>query len=284
MDSSDRFNTSLIDSEIDSDSPTTIDDNDSLTEVVNGNGHTDADADDACETIALEDETLDINSNVDADVDSRTDVQSDGDADVQSDEGAAECSDIDVSLADADEEADEQIEPAPELETPPVSPFRAATLSVAEAIESVVSTSDERHESLQHAFDDMQAKQVGVDARQKQLIQSVASVQSWQSQSDGRLNQLDLKQRSIVDSQKAINQTVNTVLANQKTSAKSYADVMAALNSIQATQKLDQERLDEVTQQFESRVSDLRKTVVTCGAVVGFVAVVAVIVGIVGLL
>lgn len=278
MDSSDRFDTSLIDS----DSPTTIDDNDSLAEVVNsiGNGHTD----EACETIALEDETLDIDSNVDvdADVNGHTDVQSDG----HLDESAAECSVDEVAAEEPveEEEADEQIELALEFEAPPVSPFRAATLSVAEAIESVVSTSDERHEGLQHAFDDMQAKQVEVDARQQQLMQSVASVQSWQSQSDGRLNQLDLKQRSIVDSQKAINQTVNTVLTNQKTSAKCYAEVMAALNSIQATQQLDHERLDEVTQQFESRVADLRKTVVTCGTVVGVIAVVAVIVGIVGLL
>lgn len=161
-----------------------------------------------------------------------------------------------------------------------VSPFRAATLSVADAIESAVSTSEHRHDDLQNRFETMAGQQAAADDKQQQLSRSVASIQSWQSQSDGRLNQLDLKQRAIIDSQKAISESVSSVLANQKTSAKCYNEVMAGLNAIQATQQFDQQRLDELTTQFDDRLAALRKSMVVGGVIIGILAAIAIVVGI----
>ncbi len=161
----------------------------------------------------------------------------------------------------------------------PISVFRAASLSVADAIESAVQGTEQRHSTLQADFDRLSEQHAASDARQQQLTQSVASIQSWQSQSDGRLNQVDLKQRSITESQKAIGESVNSVLTNQKTSAKCYNDVMAALHAIQATQQLDQQRIDELVHQFDAKLTALRKTLVFGGVLIGALAVAGVVVG-----
>lgn len=280
MESSERFDAYLLDA--DSENPS---EQGTITEPSTG----ETDNQDDAQTAEIVSDTDDANADSET-IDDAIDLLVKGNGHTESDEisgdldVAEQCSERDASdtltLLDELDSDSPAVQPAIPLADPPVSPFRAASLSVADAIESAVTTSEQRHDHLQGRFESLTEKQVAADEKQEQLSRSVTSIQSWQSQSDGRLNQLDLKQRTVIDSQKSISESVNSVLTNQKTSAKCYNEVMAGLNAIQSTQQFDQQRLDELTKQFDDRLADLRKSVIVGGVVIGVLAAIAIVVSI----
>lgn len=148
----------------------------------------------------------------------------------------AKGADLDVLRAETASEA-----VALDLEQAPVVPIRQASISVADAIDSVLDVNSQRHESVRKNLATLRDRQAEAEKHQQELT--------------GMVGQLGDQQKQFDSAQKTLSETVDSILANQKTSRKSYREVMDALGSIQAAVQAGQQETDDRLAQIETSLS-----------------------------